>query len=78
MPVPHDGRFTISVIDPKRGKINIRIYNILGILVCEWMNIEVNGIVERRVDLQPAPDGIYSVVFEIGNQRTTRKILITR
>ncbi|MEI6899954.1 MAG: T9SS type A sorting domain-containing protein, partial [Bacteroidota bacterium] len=77
-PVPNDGCFTLTVIDQNSETINIRIFNNLGQMVWKRMDIKVLGTMEQRIDLRPAPDGIYSVVFEAGNKYLIRKILIAR
>ena len=77
-PVPNDGRFTISITSPTSENYNIKIYNTLGVMICEIRNMEASGTTERTIDLRPAPTGIYSVIIENGNKQVLRKILINR
>ncbi|MEI6899658.1 MAG: T9SS type A sorting domain-containing protein, partial [Bacteroidota bacterium] len=77
-PVPNDGRFTVTVTYPTHEILNLVIYNNLGEKISEMNKIEVNGTIEKKIDLRPASPGIYSVVFEIGDKRVVKKIIITR
>jgi hypothetical protein len=77
-PVPNDGRFTVSISSPISGSYNIKVYNNLGVIVSRMDDIEVNGLVEKQLDLRPIPEGMYTVMIENGTQRATKKIIITR
>jgi hypothetical protein len=77
-PVPNDGRFNISITSPTVENFTIKVYNNLGVMIYEIMNVEVNGTALRTVDLRPTPAGIYSVVIENGSKHLIRKILINR
>jgi hypothetical protein len=77
-PVPNDGSFTVSIAYPKEGLFNIKVYNNLGVMVSKLDGVEVNGYVERKMDLTVLPDGLYTLIFENGTQRVARKLIITR
>jgi hypothetical protein len=77
-PVPNDGQFKASITYPTTENFTIKVYNNLGVMIYELKNVEVNGTAERSIDLRPTPSGIYSVIFENGNNRVIRKILINR
>jgi hypothetical protein len=77
-PVPNDGQFTAAITYPTLENFTIKVYNNLGVMIYEIRNVEVDGTTERSIDLRPTPSGIYSVIFENGNNRVIRKILINR
>ncbi len=77
-PVPNDGRFTVAVTSPLHQSFTIMIYNQLGMIIYELDQLQVNGVFEKQIDLRPAPDGMYSVVFTSGSDKVVRKILIKR
>lgn len=77
-PVPNDGKFTVSMTSPSRDSFTIKVFNNLGVMISQLANIEVNGTVEKIIDLRPAASGIYSVVIESSSARLVRKVLVNK
>lgn len=77
-PVPNAGLFTFSISWPVEALFNISIYNDLGVMVKQLTDINVNGTVEKQIDLRPAQAGIYTVVFIHEKERVVRKIAVVR
>jgi hypothetical protein len=77
-PVPNDGKFTISITSPTHEIYSIGIYNKLGQKIFELRDLPVDGKFEQTIDLRPLPNGIYTVVFENGELKVVRKVLVNK
>jgi phosphodiesterase/alkaline phosphatase D-like protein len=77
-PVPNDGRFTISFSTSSRETYNIRVFNSLGVNIFEELKLEVNGSLEKVIDLRPVPNGVYSVIFENNLGQVVKKIVVNK
>ncbi|MCX6249114.1 MAG: T9SS type A sorting domain-containing protein [Bacteroidetes bacterium] len=77
-PVPNDGRFTASIRTSSNESINISVYNNLGVKIYEENNVEVNGRLNKMIDLRPAPNGVYTVVFENSLNVVMKRIVINK
>jgi hypothetical protein len=75
-PVPNEGIFTASMVYPTKAIFNIKVYNILDMLMWQESGIEVNGSATRLINLGEVAEGVYTVVFEVGKNLMVRKILI--
>jgi hypothetical protein len=47
-------------------------------MITEINGIEVNGTIEKVIDLKPVADGIYTVVIRSSNARIVKKILVNK
>ncbi len=77
-PVPNDGKFNITITSPTAEKFNIVVYNSIGAPIFEEKNVEVNGRLDKVVDLRPIPNGVYTVVFKNSNNQVVRKIVVNK
>ncbi|MEI6899146.1 MAG: ice-binding family protein [Bacteroidota bacterium] len=77
-PVPNDGRFTVSINDPKMTTCSIIVYNAVGLIVFESRNINVNGITLKSIDLRSAPNGVYSVLIKSNEDKIVKRIIVDR
>jgi hypothetical protein len=77
-PVPNEGQFTISVTSPFRQVFNISVYSSIGIKVYEVKNMDVKGKAEKVIDLRPAPNGIYTVIFQNDKNYIVKKIIVNK
>ncbi len=78
-PNPSDGRFTAEVEMPVRGKIEIRIIDLLGSTISatthEYVTPGLDYFYFEGSNLRP---GIYFVVLESSSGKITRKVSVTR
>lgn len=77
-PIPNDGKFTVSIDIPGEETFSINVYNDLGVKVYEMKDFHVNGKAQQTIDLLNPSKGIYTVVFQGGNQTVIRKVLVTK
>ena len=78
-PVPNNGLFTASISYPVDDTFTIIIYNQLGTKLFELHDVTtVGGVFETRIDLRPITNGIYTIVFQNGEHKVVRKVLINK
>ena len=77
-PVPNDGRFTVSITSPVQEAFTVQVFNQLGAKVFELNDLQVNGTVEKQVDLRPIANGIYSVVFLNSEHKVVKKVIVNK
>jgi hypothetical protein len=77
-PVPNDGRFTASITTASDQTFSIRVFNNLGVKIFEETKVEVNGTIQKVIDLRPVPDGVYSVIFENSLNQVVKKIIVNK
>jgi hypothetical protein len=77
-PVPNDGQFKVSMTSSSHETFTIKVFNVLGTMISELKGIEVNGTVEKIIDLRPVPNGVYSVIFENSVGQTVKKIVVNK
>lgn len=72
VPNSKSGKVKVAVLDGK-SQFNVTVYNVSGQNVLTLKN--VRG--QTEVDLSNEPNGIYVLVLEIGQEKTTWKIMKT-
>src|ERR1035437_5454843 len=77
-PVPNDGQFTISITSASNESFSISVYNNLGVKIYEETKVEVNGSLQKVIDLRPVPNGVYSVIFENSQKQVVKKIVVNK
>jgi hypothetical protein len=77
-PVPNDGQFTISITSASNESFSISVYNNLGVKIYEETKVEVNGSLQKVIDLRPVPNGVYSVIFENSRNQVVKKIVVNK
>ena len=75
-PVPNDGNFTVSITSAAQETFTIQVFNQLGAKIYELGDVQVNGNVEKQIDLRPVPNGVYSVVFINSEHKVVKKVLV--
>lgn len=75
-PVPNDGKFLIEFPAEASGLYTIKIYNSTGKTVGEISSFEINGKMEKQIDLRPVANGIYTVVIQGKTIQTVKKIVV--
>jgi hypothetical protein len=77
-PVPNDGRFNVSITTASNESFNISVYNNLGVKIYEEAKVEVNGSLQKVIDLRPVPNGVYTVIFENSLDKVVKKIVVNK
>jgi hypothetical protein len=77
-PTPNDGKFTVSLFSSVQDNYTIIVYNQIGARIYELTDLQVNGTIEKQIDLRPAAAGIYSVVLLNGGHKVVRKVLVNK
>jgi len=72
VPNSKSGKVKVAVLDGK-SQFNVTVYNVSGQNVLTLKN--VRG--QTEVDLSSEPNGIYVLILEIGQEKTTWKIMKT-
>ncbi|MEI7725131.1 MAG: T9SS type A sorting domain-containing protein [Bacteroidota bacterium] len=75
-PVPNDGRFTVSITSPAAETYSIQVFDQVGRRIYEISDLQVNGTVEKQIDLRPVAGGVYSVVIMNRDRKVVKKVLI--
>ncbi|HNW73893.1 MAG TPA: T9SS type A sorting domain-containing protein [Bacteroidales bacterium] len=77
-PVPNDGRFTVSLTTAGRQKVGIAVYDQLGLKILDQQDVEVDGRLEKQIDLRPAAPGVYTIVFTSQDHTFMKKVVVDR
>jgi uncharacterized protein YjdB len=75
-PVPNSGRFNVSITNASDQSYSIRVYNNLGIMIYDEGKVDVNGTLNKVVDIRPVPNGMYTVIISSEQETIVRKIII--
>lgn len=76
-PVPNNGLFTLSVDKPSDSPYTLTIYDPIGLKVFELQEIPGRGAFEKKINLQPIPSGIYTLILRNDQIRYVKKIIVT-
>ncbi|MGZ3920446.1 MAG: T9SS type A sorting domain-containing protein [Bacteroidia bacterium] len=76
MPNPGNGLFNLVFTLPKEQKVNVKIYDCIGQLISanEFGNVTTNVF---TVDLTSRADGVYFIEINNGQERTTKKVIVS-
>ncbi len=77
-PIPNDGRFTLQAGQSNSEKIDLIVYNSMGILVYRKNSLDIKQGNSISVDFRPAPQGIYTLILQHNAYRLIRKILVNK
>jgi len=77
-PVPNDGRFNVTITNASAEIYTIHVYNGLGIAIYEEAKVEVNGTLQKVIDLRPVANGVYTVIFENGQSQVVKKVVVNK
>ena len=75
-PVPNSGRFNVSITNTSDQLYSIRVYNNLGIMIYDEGKVDVNGTLNKVVDIRPVPNGMYTVIITSEQETIVKKIII--
>jgi PKD repeat protein len=76
-PSPNNGQFTIYLNTGDQQSLNMKLYNTSKSLVYQEENIQVDGTLQKRMDVGNLPNGIYFMVIE-GNETYIEKVVIQK
>ena len=77
-PVPNDGQFNVNIVTSSKESFSIYVYNSLGIEIFEVSELDVNGSLQKVIDLRQLPEGIYDVILESTMNRIVKKIVVRK
>jgi hypothetical protein len=77
-PVPNDGRFNVTFTTASNESFSINIYNSLGVNIYEENKVDVDGMLNKVIDLRPVPNGVYTVIFENSRGQVVKKIVVNK
>ena len=77
-PIPNDGRFNVTITTASNETYSISIYNELGVTIYKEAKMEVNGTLQKVIDLRPVPNGVYTVIFDNGREQVVKKIIVNK
>lgn len=77
-PVPSDGRFTLQIYTPKEETFVVNVYNSIGSSIYFKEDLTVKGQTDLTINLNPIPNGIYTIVLRNSEFRIIRKIMINK
>jgi hypothetical protein len=75
-PNPSNGHFTLSISTSVKKAFDVKVVNSLGVSIYSLNDLHVDGSVNKIIDLQNTPNGIYSVVLSDKNNQVIRKLVI--
>jgi hypothetical protein len=75
-PNPNDGQFKASIAVPVEETFTCFVYNSMGQLIRVIPEIRSEGRIECLIDLRPAMQGIYTVIFQGKDHRMMKKIVV--
>jgi hypothetical protein len=77
-PNPSNGMFTLNIFTKELQVLDMTVTNSLGVAVLELKDIRVQGSVTKMIDLQNAPNGVYSILLSNSNTHILKKIVINK
>jgi len=77
-PVPNNGRFNVSITTASTEYFSISVYNYLGAMIREEDKVDVNGSVQKMIDLSFVPNGVYTIIFENRQNQVVKKIIVNK
>ncbi len=77
-PVPNDGQFNVSIATSSNETFSISIYNSLGVRIYQETKVDVNGTLQKVIDLRPVSSGVYSMIFENSLSQVIKKIVVNK
>lgn len=76
-PNPTQGLMTIT-IDASMDQAQIRVIDMVGKVVYEQANLNINGSYKANVDLSTLPQGVYFVTVSGGDKSISKKVFLTK
>ncbi|HPS74661.1 MAG TPA: T9SS type A sorting domain-containing protein [Bacteroidales bacterium] len=77
-PNPGNGLFTLKICTGKPEIFTVRVFNDLGVMITEAIVLEVNGTIEKSLDLRSAANGVYTITILNGHSSMVKKAVISK
>jgi hypothetical protein len=77
-PVPNNGQFNVSITTTSSESFSISVYNSLGVKIYKETKVDVNGSLQKVIDLRPVPSGVYTLIFENSQNQVVKKIIVNK
>lgn len=77
-PNPGNGLFTLQIRTGKPEIFTVRVFNDLGVMITEAIVLEVNGTIEKSLDLRSAANGVYTITIRNGHSSIVKKAVISK
>jgi hypothetical protein len=77
-PVPNDGQFNVTINTATAESFSICVYNSLGVKIYSEAKVDVNGTLNKVIDLRPVPKGVYTVIFENSQDQVVKKVVVNK
>jgi hypothetical protein len=78
-PVPNNGQFTASISSPVDETFTITVYDQIGGKLLDLRDLKtVGGKFETVIDLRPAPNGMYLIVFMNSQFKVVKKFYVSQ
>jgi hypothetical protein len=75
-PNPNNGQFNIQIESIKNAQYNLELFNSIGALIWERINLQIDGVYAMPVDLKNTLAGVYMLVVRSGDNYVMRKVSI--
>jgi hypothetical protein len=77
-PNPNDGTFTAILSVQKADNYTLQIYSNLGVKVYELNDLQVTGIVNQKIDMSYAADGMYNLILTNKEKSIQKRVIIMK
>ena len=77
-PNPSNGTFTLELIPVKSQNFDVTVYNSLGIVVYQQLNVAANGKYSTEISSGDLPEGIYTLTVTGKDTNYIKKIVIRK
>ena len=77
-PNPSNGTFTLELNSAKLQNFDVKIYNSLGVVVYQQLNVAANGKYSTKIGSDNLPEGIYTLTVTGKDTNYIKKIVIRK
>ena len=77
-PNPSNGTFTLELNSVKSQTFDVKIYNPLGVVVYQQLNVTANGKYSTEISSGDLPEGIYTLTITGKDANYIKKIVIRK
>jgi len=75
-PNPSSGIFNLQIETSRKEVLDIKIYNMLSVIILQRYGIFVNGIYKTKVDITGLPEGVYIIALTNKSTKIVKKIIL--
>jgi hypothetical protein len=77
-PNPTTGIFTLILNSKDYETVKIKVISITGTLIYSENNVQINGTLKKKIDLNNASAGVYTIFIDGKNYTITKKIILSK